>query len=141
MKRWVSAALILLTVSGCYAGSEEITPAKIQWVTDLNQGLRLARESAKPVMLFFTADWCGPCVEMKKYVFTDKRVSEASRRLVNIYIDVDQNFDAIATYKVRGIPAVFFLSPTGEIISRYSGDRSASAFAKQMNAIADQHPR
>jgi thiol:disulfide interchange protein len=133
--------MVLLLVTGCFAGSEENPAAKIQWVQDLPEGLRLAKETGKPAMLFFTADWCGPCVELKKYVFSDKRVAEASSRLVNIYIDVDKNYDAIATYKVRGIPAVFFLNPGGEIVERYAGDRSVASFVKQMTAIANKHSR
>jgi thiol:disulfide interchange protein DsbD len=139
--QWLSALLVLLIVSGCYAGSEETAPGKINWIHDLNEGLRLARENGKPAMLYFTADWCAPCVELKKYVFSDKRVAVASRRLVNVYIEVDQNYDALATYKVRGIPTIFFVSPAGEIISRYAGDRSAPALVKQMNAVADQHSK
>ena len=141
MRRLMSAVLVLVIVTGCWAGAEETAPAKIQWVPDLNEGLRLARENGKPAMLYFTADWCAPCVELKKYVFSDRRVAEASRRLINVYIDVDRNYDAIAAYKVRSIPAIFFLNPGGEIVSSYSGDRSAAAFVKQMNAVADRHSR
>jgi thiol:disulfide interchange protein len=140
-RRILALGLVLLFVSGCFAGSEENPSAKIHWVQDLPEGLRLARETGKPAMLYFTADWCAPCVELKKYVFTDKRVVEASARLVNIYIDTDKNFDLIAAYKVRGIPAIFFLKPDGEIVERFSGDRSVAGFVKQMTAIAAKHTR
>jgi thiol:disulfide interchange protein len=141
INRILSLWLVLLLVTGCFAGSEDNPSIKIQWVQDLSEGLRLARETGKPAMLYFTADWCGPCVELKKYVFSNKRVAEASTRLVNIYIDVDKNFDTLAVYKVRGIPAIFFLSPSGEIIERFSGDRSVAGFVKQMTAIAEKHTR
>ena len=141
MNRLLSLWLVLLLVTGCFAGSEDNPSAKIQWVQDLSEGLRLARETGKPAMLYFTADWCAPCVELKKYVFSNKRVAEASTRLVNIYIDVDKNFDTLSVYKVRGIPAIFFLNPSGEIIERYSGDRSVAGFVKQMTAIAEKHTR
>jgi hypothetical protein len=62
-------------------------------------------------------------------------------RLVNIYIDVDKNYDAIAVYKVRGIPAIFFLNPGGEIVERVSGDRSVAGFVKQITAVAQKHTR
>jgi len=68
-------------------------------------------------------------------------VAEASTRLVNIYIDVDKNFDTLSVYKVRGIPAIFFLSPSGEIIERFSSDRSVAGFVKRMTAIAEKHTR
>jgi thiol:disulfide interchange protein DsbD len=141
MSRILALALVLLLVTGCFAGPDDNPAAKIRWVQDLSEGLRLAKETGKPAMLYFTADWCAPCVELKKYVFADKRVAEASLRLVTIYIDVDKNYEALADYKVRGIPAIFFLNPKGEIIARYSGDRSVASFVKQMNAVADKHAR
>lgn len=141
MNRILSLLLVLLLVTGCWAGSEDTPSAKIGWVQDLSEGLRMAKETGKPAMLFFTADWCAPCLELKKYVFSDKRVVEVSSRLVNIYIDVDKNYDAIAVYKVRGIPAIFFLNPSGEIVERVSGDRSVARFVKQMTAVAEKHTR
>lgn len=141
MNRILSFLLVLLLVTGCLAGSDDNPATRIQWVQDLSEGLRLAKETGKPAMLFFTADWCGPCLELKKSVFSDKRVAEVSLRLVNIYIDVDKNYDAIAAYKVRGIPAIFFLNPGGEIVERFSGDRSVAGFVKKMTAIADKYTR
>lgn len=141
MSRIIGFLLVLMLVTGCFAGAEDTPAAKIQWVQDLSEGLRLAKETGKPAMLYFTADWCAPCVELKKYVFSDKRVAAASSRLVNIYIDADKNYDALAAYKIRGIPAIFFLNPGGEIVERFSGDRSVAGFVKQMNAVADKHTR
>ncbi len=140
MKRYIATMLVLIAVTGCWAAGSD-PAAKIAWVTDLNEGLRIAKENGKPVMLYFTADWCAPCVELKKYVFSDKRVAEASQRLINIYVDVDKDYDAIAAYRVRGIPAIFFLSPAGEIVSRYQGDRTPASFVKQMNSVAQQYTR
>ena len=134
-------AVVLIALTGCFPESDEIQAASINWVKNYAEGLRLARETGKPAMLFFTADWCAPCVELKKYVFTDSRVVEASKRLINIYVDADSDYDTLAAYKVRGIPAVFFLNPQGEIILRFTGDRSVRNFVKQMTAIADKHAR
>jgi protein disulfide-isomerase len=141
MKRGVSLLVVLLAVSGCLAGSEDAVTGKIQWVLSLPEGLRLAKESGKPIMLFFTADWCPPCVNLKKFVFTDKRVVAASTRLTNVYIDTDKNEETRLAYKVQGIPAIIFLSPLGETISKYNGDQSVGSLVKQMAAVADKHSR
>jgi thiol:disulfide interchange protein len=141
MNRCLALLWVLLLVTGCFAGSDDKPAVKIQWVQDLSEGLRMADATGKPAMLYFTADWCAPCLELKKYVFTDKRVADASLRLVNIYIDVDKNYDALAAYKVRGIPAIFFLNPKGEMIERLSGNRSVANFVKQMTAVADKYTR
>jgi thiol:disulfide interchange protein len=131
----------VLTAVGCFAASGQDSAGKIDWVKNYPDGLRLARESGKPALVYFTADWCGPCVELKKYVWSDKRVIAASKELVNIYVDADQDTDTLAAYKVRGIPAVFFLSPAGEIVMKFAGDHSAANFAKQMRAVAAKYPR
>jgi thiol:disulfide interchange protein len=131
--------LLVLTAAGCFAAEE---PAgKIDWVRNYSEGLRLARESGKSIMVYFTADWCGPCVQLKKYVWSDKRVIAASKQLVPIYVDVDQDPDTLAEYKLRGIPAVFFLSPAGEIIMKYAGDYSAADVAEQMSSVAAKHSK
>jgi len=141
MMRGIALVMVLLAVNGCLAGSEDAATGKIQWVSSLAEGLKLAKESGKPIMLFFTADWCGPCVELKKYIFTDKRVVAASTRLINVAIDADRDYETLTAYKVRGIPAVFFLDPLGDTVSKYNGDRSAGSFVKEMKALADKYSR
>jgi thiol:disulfide interchange protein DsbD len=133
--------VVVLACTGCFIESEETQAASIDWVKNYAEGLRLARETGKPAMLYFTADWCAPCVELKKYVFTDSRVVAVSKRLINIYVDVDSDYETLSAYKVRGIPAIFFLNPQGETITQFTGDRSAGSFVKHMTAVADKHTR
>ncbi len=139
MKRGLVIAMAVLAITGCFGESDRSSAGKIEWVFNYAEGLRIARESGKPAMLFFTADWCAPCVELKKHVFTDQRVTEASRRLVNIYIDGDKDRETLAAYNVRGIPAIFFLAPGGEPIGRFDRERTAERFSKEMKAVADRY--
>lgn len=131
---WAAAA-----INGCAPAPE--SGAGINWVTGHAEGLRQAKESDKPALVYFTADWCAPCVELKKYIWPDRRVVEASQKLVMIYVDVDKDPGTFAAYRVRGIPAVLFLSPQGEKIAAFSGDRSAANLARQMKAAAESFPR
>jgi thiol:disulfide interchange protein len=141
LKKRLTLILIVLTAAGCFAASEQDSAGKIDWIKNYPDGLRLARESGKPALVYFTADWCGPCVELKKHVWSDKRVIQASKQLVNIYVDADRDTDTLAAYKVRGIPAVFFLSPAGETLMKYAGDYSAANFAKQMSSVAAKYTK
>ncbi|MCU0561358.1 MAG: thioredoxin family protein [Desulfobacterales bacterium] len=108
---------------------------------DHAEGLRQAQESGRPALVYFTADWCAPCVELKKYIWPDRSVVEASKRFVMIYVDVDKEPGTLAAYRVRGIPAIFFLSARGGKPMAFSGDRSAANLARQMKAAADSFLR
>jgi thiol:disulfide interchange protein len=132
-------ALILLALVGCVGASDDSHAAGIAWVKNYADGLRLAKESGKPAMLLFTAEWCAPCRDLKKYVFSDSRVVDASKGLIAIYIDVDADRETLAAYKVRAIPAVIFLDPSGGFVATYSGDRSVRSFVNQMTAIAQKY--
>lgn len=131
----LAAALALL--AACGAGEE--AGGRVEWAASYAEGLRQAEATGRPAMLVFGASWCPPCQELKKHVFTDRRVAEASRGMVNIYVDVDQDRRTAGTYRVRAIPAVFFLSPAGEVVAALKGEHTAQNFARQMTAVAQRY--
>lgn len=129
-------AWLLSATAGCFSEPGAGAGETIQWAASHAEGLRLARETGRPALVFFTADWCGPCVDMKKHIWPERRVVAASRKLVAIYLDVDKEPNVFAEYKIRGIPAVVFLSPQGERVGLFSGERSAANLARQMESLA-----
>jgi thioredoxin 1 len=78
----------------------------------------LIRESDKPVLVDFYADWCGPCKIMAPILsevaglFADK--------VKVIKINVDKNHTVSAAYQIKGIPTLI-LFKKGNIIWRQSG--------------------
>ena len=129
--------LVLLLLLGCAQESAEIPGYSVNWVSDYHLGMKQASQEEKAAMLFFTADWCAPCVELKKYIFTDPKVVEASRPLINISIDVDAYRQVMQEYKVRGIPAIFFYNPLNQKTRKFSGARSVKNFVKHMKTATE----
>jgi uncharacterized protein YyaL (SSP411 family) len=100
---------------GVVAVSKFFTPPeRVAWRSDLPGALAEARTANKPVLLYFTAQWCGPCQYMRRNVFTDAGVAAAMReRYIPVRVDHDQRQDLIARYQVATIPWFAVLDPDG----------------------------
>lgn len=85
-----------------------------------------AAESGKPVLVFATADWCGPCQTFKRGALKDASVIDfATSNTEPVYLDIDDHPDLARQFGVQGIPAMMMVRD-GRIVDRFAGVRSAS---------------
>ncbi|MGH8240579.1 MAG: thioredoxin family protein, partial [Steroidobacteraceae bacterium] len=62
----------------------------IAWVRgDVEAAFALARAQHKPILLYWGAEWCVPCHDLKATVFTQRAFIEKTRRFVAVYLDGD----------------------------------------------------
>jgi thiol:disulfide interchange protein len=123
---WASAVVLILVMQWpmlkgtWYKQTGARPPAStIAWHTDLDTALADARQTGRPVLVDFAADWCPPCVVMKHDVWPDRRVAAAVRGgYVALLVDVDTQPALASRYGIHGIPAVLVLDEHGEILRR-----------------------
>ena len=101
------------------------------WLQDVDAGLTAADRSGRPILLYFGADWCPPCVQLKKHVLSDPRIDAGLReRFVLVHVDLSNragpNARIAAEFGVSVIPTMVLLDADGYELERVSGQPLAA---------------
>jgi thiol-disulfide isomerase/thioredoxin len=165
---WLTSTSLSMTVSclllaGCARQEEPASPATappaavavdfasvhddapdIAWFKgDVDAAFEAAKASNKPVLLYWGAQWCPPCKQLKSSVFNRPDFIEKSRLFVPVYLDGDlpdaQKWGDV--FRVTGYPTVVVLKPDRTEITRVAGNLDLSLYARVLDdALGDVRP-
>ncbi len=145
--RLLPLAILLLT-TGC----EEVPPPQspqsaspaasaslpgLRFVRGYEAGLHEAARQNRPMLVFFTAQWCHYCHQMADEVFTDEQVCQLAERFVCVVVDADTESAVCEQLAVKAFPTVQFLSPQGVPMRRLVGKKEAAHLAYEMRVALE----
>ena len=84
-------------------------------------------ESQTPVLVDFTATWCGPCKALAPKL--DAIAGEYEGRARVVKVDIDQSRKTAMSYNVRSVPTLLLFKNgqvTGQLIGNVGKDKLAS---------------
>lgn len=120
MKRLKITILLLALLAGG-APSGLAAAEKIDWHS-YESGLARGKFEKKKVFLYFHAEWCTYCAEMDRTTFKDPAVVAAlNRNFIPIRVDSERETAAAALFRVKGLPDLWFLAESGEVIGHRPG--------------------
>lgn len=105
---------------------------------DVDDAFAEARESGRPVLLYWGAVWCPPCNKLKATLFKDADFIALTRNFVPVYLDGDlpgaQSWGE--RFGVRGYPTLVVLTPDRQEITRLSGGNDSAALVEALKRAA-----
>jgi len=93
--------------------------------TAFRSAQKSALSSGKPLLVDFTAAWCGACKELDKHTFADAQVNREAGRFVAVKVDAtdDENptvKSIMSELHVVGLPTVLLFDSKGREAARFN---------------------
>ena len=132
-KRWAAVVLIAFAALVLYSIYRPIH-SDIVWLTDFDLARDVAREQDKPILLYFTGDWCPPCRQMSRWTWPDDQVEQlVMSSFVPFQIDVADPYEQnpiAARYNVHMFPTIIVADAEGVPIGVLPGYIAPSVLVK-----------
>jgi thiol:disulfide interchange protein DsbD len=114
------ASGIAATVSGLFLAISwlELPRGHLQWEHSEAMARARAASETRPMLIDFTAEWCGACNELARHTFADAAVMAEASRFVAVKVDATNEDDPAVDqvkdkYHVVGLPTVIVLGSDG----------------------------
>ncbi|MFI1280553.1 thioredoxin [Streptomyces sp. NPDC020858] len=98
-------------------------------VTDADFEAEVLGERGRPVLVEFTADWCGPCRQIAPVL--SAIAAEEADRLKVVQIDADSNPDSVSRYGVLSMPTLLVFRD-GEPVKQMIGARAKRRLLQEL---------
>lgn len=105
--------------------------ANVLEITDGNFEQEVAK-STVPVLIDFTATWCGPCKMLAPVI--EEIAGEYQGRIKVGKLDIDDNQAIAQKFQIRGVPTVLLFN-NGRVVDQMVGVAPKSKFQNMLSRV------
>jgi thiol:disulfide interchange protein DsbD len=141
VQKSVGVALMVAGVLTCARALESPSHEGLVWREDFEQAEQEARASRRPMLVDFSASWCGACGELDRHTFSHPEVVREGQRFVTVRIDLSPGKDNaekrqyLQRHAQRGLPLVVLHRADGKEASRVTGFLEPDEFASLLRRV------
>lgn len=100
---------------------------------DSIEAARAADTEQRPMVVCFGAAWCGWCRKMEVNTFKSPEVEELADKFLWVKIDVDEQKELAARFRVHGLPRTVVLDAKGRTMGSVDGYLPPERFVRFLN--------
>ena len=115
-------------------------PEGIAWFDgEVEAAFAAAKAADKPLFLYWGAEWCPPCAQIKATIFNQREFQERSRLFVPVYLDGDTPSAQKhgERFGVVGYPTMILFRADGAEITRLPGCVDVERYATILDVALD----
>lgn len=134
--------ILLASVGGFLLVVGATKPARtLSWEqVPVEVALQKAEREQRPLLVDFSAQWCGACKELDKRTFSHPEVASEAGRFVAVRVDATNEDDpavesTLERYAIKGLPTVLIFDSSGKEAIRYNDFVAPEKFLEAIKKV------
>jgi thioredoxin:protein disulfide reductase len=141
LRKGVGVALMVAGLLALVRGAEAPHEGGLVWREDFARASAEAKAAGRPLLVDFSASWCGACGELDRHTFSHPDVVREGQRFVTVRVDLSPGKDTpekreyLSRYAQRGLPLVVIHQSNGAEASRVTGFVPPDRFVSMLRGV------
>jgi thiol:disulfide interchange protein DsbD len=110
---------------GLHEYSRSIEESERGWIHSIDDAIGKSRETGRPVLADFYADWCKSCRELDEKTWPDPTIKTEAGRFVPARLDMTRSGGTVDSlrkrFRIIGLPTVMVIDSSGRELGRLEG--------------------